>query len=151
MQGIGRHGADGLSYAAARSGGGAGGGARLRVLTHCNTGALATAAYGTALGVVRALAERGQLERAYCTETRPYNQGAARQLLASPSVSRLNRQPLCVAVRSASAVVIMSALVKGHWRDTPNTNSQEHLKQASMCSQARRCKAGKMCCPCLRP
>ena len=49
--------------------------ARLRVLTHCNTGALATAAYGTALGVVRALAERGQLERAYCTETRPYNQG----------------------------------------------------------------------------
>jgi 5-methylthioribose kinase len=48
----------------------------LRVLTHCNTGSLATAAYGTALGVVRALHEAGALEHAYCTETRPYNQGA---------------------------------------------------------------------------
>lgn len=48
----------------------------LRVLTHCNTGSLATAAYGTALGVVRALHEAGALDHAYCTETRPYNQGA---------------------------------------------------------------------------
>ncbi len=53
------------------------GGGRVRALTHCNTGSLATAAYGTALGVVRALAQRGALERAFCTETRPYNQGAA--------------------------------------------------------------------------
>ena len=45
------------------------------MLTHCNTGALATAAFGTALGVVRALAARGALQHAYCTETRPYNQG----------------------------------------------------------------------------
>lgn len=49
---------------------------KLTVLTHCNTGSLATAGYGTALGIVRALHERGQLEHAYCTETRPYNQGA---------------------------------------------------------------------------
>lgn len=49
---------------------------KLGVLTHCNTGSLATAGYGTALGVVRQLYERGQLERAYCTETRPYNQGS---------------------------------------------------------------------------
>jgi len=48
----------------------------LRVLTHCNTGALATAAHGTALGVIRTLASRGRLQRAFCTETRPYNQGA---------------------------------------------------------------------------
>uniref|UniRef100_A0A8C4R1L2 Methylthioribose-1-phosphate isomerase n=1 Tax=Eptatretus burgeri TaxID=7764 RepID=A0A8C4R1L2_EPTBU len=46
------------------------------ILTHCNTGALATCGYGTALGVVRALHEAGTLERVYCTETRPYNQGA---------------------------------------------------------------------------
>lgn len=46
------------------------------VLTHCNTGSLATAGYGTALGVVRSLHSRGSLERVYCTETRPYNQGA---------------------------------------------------------------------------
>ncbi|KAH7933165.1 hypothetical protein HPB49_009767 [Dermacentor silvarum] len=49
---------------------------KLGVLTHCNTGSLATAGYGTALGVVRQLYESGQLERAYCTETRPYNQGS---------------------------------------------------------------------------
>lgn len=49
---------------------------RATILTHCNTGSLATAGYGTALGVVRALHEAGKLEHAYCTETRPYNQGA---------------------------------------------------------------------------
>lgn len=48
----------------------------LRVLTHCNTGALATSSYGTALGVVRSLHGDGVLEKAICTETRPYNQGA---------------------------------------------------------------------------
>jgi len=45
-------------------------------LTHCNTGALATASFGTALGVIRALHNDKVLDRAYCTETRPYNQGA---------------------------------------------------------------------------
>ncbi|KAL5203933.1 hypothetical protein ABZP36_008804 [Zizania latifolia] len=46
------------------------------VLTHCNTGSLATAGYGTALGVVRALHSGGILEKAFCTETRPFNQGS---------------------------------------------------------------------------
>lgn len=48
----------------------------VRILTHCNTGSLATAGYGTALGVVRKLFEMNRLEHIYCTETRPYNQGA---------------------------------------------------------------------------
>ncbi|KAJ9596718.1 hypothetical protein L9F63_012260 [Diploptera punctata] len=48
----------------------------VRVLTHCNTGSLATAGYGTALGVVRSLHSANRLEHVYCTETRPYNQGA---------------------------------------------------------------------------
>ena len=48
----------------------------LKILTHCNTGSLATVGYGTALGVIRSLQERGQLAHAYATETRPYNQGA---------------------------------------------------------------------------
>ncbi|KAL0333685.1 UNVERIFIED_CONTAM: Methylthioribose-1-phosphate isomerase [Sesamum angustifolium] len=48
----------------------------ISVLTHCNTGSLATAGYGTALGVIRALHEKEVLERAYCTETRPFNQGS---------------------------------------------------------------------------
>ncbi|KAB1209514.1 Methylthioribose-1-phosphate isomerase [Morella rubra] len=48
----------------------------LSILTHCNTGSLATAGYGTALGVIRAVHAEGLLERAYCTETRPFNQGS---------------------------------------------------------------------------
>lgn len=47
-----------------------------KALTHCNTGALATGGYGTALGVMRAGWERGLLERVYADETRPYLQGA---------------------------------------------------------------------------
>ncbi|KAJ6225656.1 hypothetical protein RDWZM_004201 [Blomia tropicalis] len=49
---------------------------KVNVLTHCNTGSLATASYGTALGVIRSLNRRGQIECVYCTETRPYNQGS---------------------------------------------------------------------------
>jgi len=47
-----------------------------RVLTHCNAGALATAGYGTALGVVRSAARNGRLEHVFADETRPYLQGA---------------------------------------------------------------------------
>ncbi|RUS20298.1 hypothetical protein BC937DRAFT_95514 [Endogone sp. FLAS-F59071] len=48
----------------------------VRVLTHCNTGSLATAGWGTALGIIRSLHSTGHLTHAYCTETRPYNQGS---------------------------------------------------------------------------
>jgi methylthioribose-1-phosphate isomerase len=47
-----------------------------RALTHCNAGALATAGYGTAGGVLRAAWERGRLEQVWVGETRPLNQGA---------------------------------------------------------------------------
>ncbi len=46
------------------------------VLTHCNAGALATAGYGTAVGVIRAMWASGRRFRAWATETRPYLQGA---------------------------------------------------------------------------
>ena len=46
------------------------------VLTHCNTGALATAGYGTALGVIRAGWESGKRFQVFATETRPFLQGA---------------------------------------------------------------------------
>lgn len=46
------------------------------VLTHCNAGALATAGYGTALGVVRSLHTAGKLDRVLVDETRPFLQGA---------------------------------------------------------------------------
>jgi len=48
----------------------------LNALTHCNTGALATTEWGTALGVVRELHRRGQIALVYADETRPLLQGA---------------------------------------------------------------------------
>ena len=47
-----------------------------RILTHCNAGALATAGYGTALGVVRSAARAGKLKAVFADETRPWLQGA---------------------------------------------------------------------------
>ena len=49
---------------------------RARVLTHCNAGALATAGYGTALGVIRSAHRQGKIERVFADETRPVLQGA---------------------------------------------------------------------------
>lgn len=60
---IGRHGAELL-------------GSPFTVLTHCNAGSLATAGYGTALGVVRAAVEAGKDIEVYVDETRPFLQGA---------------------------------------------------------------------------
>ena len=65
---IGQHGADAIL---AKTGGSA-----VRLVTICNTGSLATAGYGTALGVARALQERSALESIHALETRPYNQGS---------------------------------------------------------------------------
>lgn len=70
---IGDFGADAVlaaMHAKGRQGSGA------RVLTICNTGSLATAGWGTALGIVRSLHARDRLEQVYALETRPYNQGA---------------------------------------------------------------------------
>ncbi|MDO8106319.1 S-methyl-5-thioribose-1-phosphate isomerase [Isoptericola sp. b441] len=49
---------------------------RVRVVTHCNTGALATTAWGTAYGIIHELHDRGALEMVYADETRPLLQGA---------------------------------------------------------------------------
>ena len=46
------------------------------IMTHCNAGALATAGYGTALGVLRALKESGKVFEVFVNETRPFLQGA---------------------------------------------------------------------------
>ena len=48
----------------------------MRVLTHCNAGALATAGHGTALGVIRSAIEAGKRIHVYADETRPFLQGA---------------------------------------------------------------------------
>lgn len=49
---------------------------KLNILTHCNAGALATAGYGTALGVIRSAWQNERLQRVYADETRPRLQGA---------------------------------------------------------------------------
>jgi methylthioribose-1-phosphate isomerase len=49
---------------------------RATVLTHCNAGALATAGYGTALGVIRAAVEQGKKIKVFADETRPFLQGS---------------------------------------------------------------------------
>lgn len=66
---IGRHGAGWIQNAVGKT-------SDIKVLTHCNTGSLATASYGTALGIIRSLHSTSSLSHAYCTETRPYNQGS---------------------------------------------------------------------------
>ena len=49
---------------------------KVSVLTHCNTGALATAGYGTALGVIRSLNKKEKIKNVFVDETRPFLQGA---------------------------------------------------------------------------
>ena len=49
---------------------------KMTLLTHCNAGALATAGYGTALGVVRAAVENGKKIQVFADETRPFLQGS---------------------------------------------------------------------------
>ncbi|CAI6341633.1 unnamed protein product [Periconia digitata] len=68
---IGKHGAEWIM-----SNTNAGKKGKVSMLTHCNTGSLATAGYGTALGVIRSLHAQGSLKHAFCSETRPYNQGS---------------------------------------------------------------------------
>mmetsp|Transcript_27362 Transcript_27362/g.57085 ORF Transcript_27362/g.57085 Transcript_27362/m.57085 type:complete len:369 (-) Transcript_27362:142-1248(-) len=68
-QAIGTHGADDLLFRHAHPDG-------VRLVTICNTGSLATAGWGTALGVARELQRRNKLRSIAALETRPYNQGS---------------------------------------------------------------------------
>ncbi|KAK7200577.1 translation initiation factor 2 subunit [Novymonas esmeraldas] len=70
-EGIMKHGAAHILAAAAAEGR-----SSVNLLTICNTGALATSRYGTALGVVRQVFYDGKLAQVYACETRPWNQGA---------------------------------------------------------------------------
>ncbi|CAH0546819.1 unnamed protein product [Brassicogethes aeneus] len=84
----------------------------VRVITHCNTGSLATAGYGTALGVIRMLHNMKRIEHVYCTETRPYNQGArltAYELVHDKIPSTLICDSMVAALmkhRNISAVIV---------------------------------------------
>ncbi len=90
------------------------------VLTHCNTGALATGGYGTALGVIRAAWEQGRRINVFCTETRPWLQGAR---LTTWELARLGI-PATLIVDSAAAAMMaageVSAVVVGADRIAAN-------------------------------
>ena len=77
-------------------------------LTHCNTGALATGGYGTALGIIRTAWADGRIERVYATETRPLLQGA--RLTAW----ELGREgiPASLIADSASGILMRRGLVQ---------------------------------------
>lgn len=78
------------------------------VLTHCNTGALATGGIGTALGVIRAGWEAGRLRECYATETRPLLQGAR---LTMWELARLGI-PATLLPDTAAAALIASGRVQ---------------------------------------
>jgi methylthioribose-1-phosphate isomerase len=78
-----------------------------RILTHCNTGALAAPGRGTALAVIAELADRGRLEHVLATESRPLLQGAR---LTAYELARLNI-PHELIVDSAAAGLIAGGAV----------------------------------------
>jgi methylthioribose-1-phosphate isomerase len=78
------------------------------VLTHCNTGALATGGGGTALGVVRAAFQAGRISRVWATETRPLLQGAR---LTTWELDRLGI-PHTLIVDSAAAFLMKQGRVE---------------------------------------
>ncbi|EPX71175.1 methylthioribose-1-phosphate isomerase [Schizosaccharomyces octosporus yFS286] len=98
---------------------------KLTILTHCNTGSLATSGYGTALGVIRALYENGNLEHAFCTETRPYNQGS--RLTAFELVH--DRIPATLVTDSTAASIMhkIDAIVVGADRVTKNGDTANKI------------------------
>lgn len=79
----------------------------VRALTHCNTGPLATTAWGTALGVLRELHVRGALGQVYADETRPLVQGSR---LTAWELARLDI-PHLIQVDAAAASTIVRGLV----------------------------------------
>lgn len=82
--------------------------APISVLTHCNTGALATGGYGTALGVIRRLHEKQLLERVYADETRPWLQGSR---LTAWELTR-DEIPVTLNADGAAAAILASDKVK---------------------------------------
>jgi methylthioribose-1-phosphate isomerase len=79
----------------------------MSVLTHCNTGALATGGYGTALGVIRRLHEAGLLANAFADETRPWLQGSR---LTAWELAR-DGIPVTLNADSAAAAILASGKV----------------------------------------
>lgn len=102
-------------------------GAPLTVLTHCNAGSLATAFYGTALGVIYAAAEEGLIERVYADETRPVGQGAR---LTSWELAQAGVPVTLICDNMAASVMaqgLIGAVVVGADRITANGDAANKI------------------------
>lgn len=114
------------------------------VLTHCNTGALATGGYGTALGVIRRLHERNRLEKVYADETRPWLQGSR---LTAWELSR-DEIPVTLNADGAAAAILASGkvswVVVGADRITANGDVANKIGTYSLAVLARYHNVGFM-------
>ncbi|MBN8219736.1 MAG: S-methyl-5-thioribose-1-phosphate isomerase [Spirochaetes bacterium] len=80
---------------------------KYNILTHCNTGSLATGGIGTALGAIRLLHEKGKINMVYADETRPYLQGAR---LTAFELQK-EKIPVTLTVDSQAAYLMQKRLV----------------------------------------
>jgi methylthioribose-1-phosphate isomerase len=109
------------------------------VLTHCNAGALATAGYGTALGVVRRAWEEGRVREVVATETRPWLQGAR---LTTWELTRLGI-PVTLVVDSAAGFLMsrgrVQCVVVGADRIAANGDVANKIGTCSLAILAHEC------------
>jgi S-methyl-5-thioribose-1-phosphate isomerase/adenine phosphoribosyltransferase len=110
----------------------------LRILTHCNTGRLATVAWGTALGTIRELAAAGQVGEVTVGETRPLLQGA--RLTAWELAEEGIPHRLCVdsAGPAAIAAGMVDCVIVGADRITANGDVANKIGTYSLAVAARR-------------
>ncbi|WP_136254548.1 S-methyl-5-thioribose-1-phosphate isomerase [Onishia niordana] len=107
------------------------------VMTHCNTGALATGGHGTALGVIRSAWARGLITRVHANETRPWLQGAR---LTAWELAQ-EHIPVTLAVDSSASLLMASGdigwLIVGADRITANGDVANKIGTLALAVQAR--------------
>lgn len=104
----------------------------LRILTHCNTGGLATAAWGTALGVITDLHERGLVESVLVGETRPLLQGARLTTWELAQLGISHRLCVDAAAGSAMAAGEVDCVVVGADRVAANGDTANKIGTYSL-------------------
>jgi methylthioribose-1-phosphate isomerase len=110
----------------------------LTVATHCNTGPLATARVGTALGVITVLAERGRIAEVLVGETRPLLQGARLTTLELAAAGIPHRLCVDAAVPAAMAMGMVQAVVVGADRITLDGDVVNKVGTYALAVAARR-------------
>ncbi|MFI9400928.1 S-methyl-5-thioribose-1-phosphate isomerase [Nocardia sp. NPDC052316] len=109
----------------------------LRVLTHCNTGRLATSAFGTAIGTLRVLFERGAIETVLVDETRPLLQGARLTTWELAEAGIPHRLTIDAAAAWAMATGQVDCVIVGADRVTVNGDVANKIGTYSLALAAR--------------